>query len=208
MTFEQWLIFAGVWSVVSLPVGPNRVNCISVAAAQGFQASLFAVAGILAGSVWYMTAVALGLAAVLQANAALFTVLKLAGAAYLVWLGLRLLRRGDAGLSLASPPAQPPFAIFRRSLLISLSNPKAVLSYTAIFSQFIDPAAALAPQMAMLVPTVLIIGGSVDVAWCALGVGARRLLGSAQRRRWFDRGVGGFYIATGVALASNEFRKA
>ena len=88
MSFDQWLLFLALWIAASLPLGPNAFNCIAPSAQAGFQRSLWAFAGILIASVGHMTATLLGMAALLAANALLFQAVKLAGAAYLIWMGL------------------------------------------------------------------------------------------------------------------------
>jgi len=87
-----------------------------------------------------MTATLLGMTALLAANALLFQSVKLAGAAYLIWMGLSLWRRGGRiEFDDSDRSAATPFAIVRRAVLISLSNPKAVFAYLAVFSQFVEP---------------------------------------------------------------------
>ncbi|MEL6282728.1 MAG: LysE family transporter, partial [Pseudomonadota bacterium] len=96
MTLDQWLLFVGVWFVAGLPLGPNALNCIAVSAQQGLGRSLYAIFGILIAAVFYIAIVSLGLGALLLANEQLFSLLKLAGAGYLIWMGVKLLRtQGD-----------------------------------------------------------------------------------------------------------------
>ncbi|MDD9929921.1 MAG: LysE family translocator, partial [Rhodospirillaceae bacterium] len=165
MSFDQWLLFVALWTAASLPLGPNAFNCIALSAQAGFRRSLWAIAGILIASVGHMTATLLGVAALLAANALLFQAIKLAGAAYLIWMGLSLWRRGGRiEFDDSDRSAATPFAIVRRAVLISLSNPKAVFAYLAVFSQFVEPGGDIAARLLVLVPTsiavtVLVYGG-------------------------------------------------
>ena len=204
MTPETWMLFVVVWFAAGLPLGPNAANCIAVAAAQGFGRALWAVAGILLAGLGYMAAVVLGLGAVLLANEALFTVLKLAGAAYLIWMGLRLILSRAARPDAAPAPALSRAGTVRKAVLVSLSNPKAMISYGAVFSQFISPDGALGVQLLVIVPTALVVTAVVYTGYCALGTGVRRVLGTARRMAWFNRGNGGFYVFAGGALAVSE----
>ncbi len=206
MTYESWLIFVTVWTASGLVLGPNALNCMAVASANGFRKSMWAILGILIASFAHITAVALGVAAVLLANAWLFSALKLCGAAYLVWMGISLWRNNAA---LPDTPHQKPLCratLVRNAFFISMSNPKAIVCYLAVFSQFINPGAALAPQLVMLVPTAMVITVCIYIFYSALGLGFRQFLGTARRRLVFNRSVGAFYIFAGMALAASDYQ--
>lgn len=204
MSFESWLIFAGVWILAGLPLGPNALNCIALSAQAGFARSLWAVVGILAAALCHKAAVILGAAALLLANAELFQLLRLAGAAYLVWMGLAMWRRGYEPVPWGAAQAGSPWHIVRRAFVISMSNPKAIFAYLAVFSQFLSPHEALAPQLMVLVPTALAITGAIYLGYCALGVGIGQLLGTMRRRLAFNRGIGTFYVCAGAGLAFSD----
>lgn len=203
MTFDSWLFFVAIWFAAGIPLGPNAANCIAVSASQGFGRALLAVAGVLAAGVVFIIAVILGLGAVLAANALLFSAIKLAGAAYLIWMGVKLVRNPATQIDTGATPARGRQVLIR-AMLISFSNPKALLAYGAVFSQFVSPEGAFASQLAVIVPTALGINAMIYVGYALLGRGAQRFLGTAARMAWFNRGIGGFYVLAGVALASNE----
>ena len=159
MTVDQWLLFVGVWTLAGLPLGPSALNCIAVSASGGFARSLWAVLGILIAAICHKAATILGVAALLLANAELFYWLKLCGAAYLVWMGISLWRRRDGPAFAAGRDMASRAAIVRRAFLISMSNPKAILAYLAVFSQFLTPTDPLADRLVVLVPTALIVTG-------------------------------------------------
>jgi homoserine/homoserine lactone efflux protein len=200
MTWEQWLIFVSIWALAGIPLGPNALNCIALSAGAGFKRSLWSVAGILVAALCHKTAVILGAAAILLANAELFSLLKLCGAAYLIWMGISLWRKGGQLPATATPKATSRVQIVRQAFVVSMSNPKAILSYLAVFSQFLTPGEPLAPQLIVLVPTALSITAAIYVSYCALGTGIGRFLGTLRRRLIFNRSVGSFYICAGAAL--------
>lgn len=204
MSLEQWWIFVAVWIAASVPLGPNALNCIASSASAGFRRSLWAVPGILLAALCHMTVTVLGVAAVLLANALLFQVLKLCGAAYLVWMGISLWRKKDGLAEPERPASRSRLRIIRRAFLVSMSNPKAVLAYLAVFSQFIPSEGPLTDSLIVLVPTALVIAIVVYVGYCAIGQGLGRLLGSVRRRLAFNRAVGGFYIIAGAGLAASD----
>ena len=85
-----------------------------------------------------------------------------------------------------------------------MSNPKAIFAYLAVFSQFVDADAALSGQIAVLVPTALVVTAAIYSGYAALGLGVGRLLATARRRLAFNKGVGGLYILFGLGLALIE----
>ncbi|MFG3046671.1 leucine efflux protein LeuE [Streptomyces sp. NPDC090119] len=140
---------AGLLLIILLP-GPNSLYVLSVAARKGIRPGYTAAAGVWCGDTVLMTLSAAGVASLLQANAVLFGIVKYAGAGYLTWLAIGMLRaawqmwrtRREAVVAEAveeGPEAERPF---RRALVVSLFNPKAILFFVAFFVQFVDPAYA------------------------------------------------------------------
>ncbi len=204
MPFDQWLIFVAIWTAAGLPLGPSALNCIASSATDGFFRSFWAIVGILLAALCHMAATILGVATVFLANAELFPTLKLVGAAYLIWMGVSLWRKKDTLISIERRAPAPPWRLVRRGFLISMSNPKAIFAYLAVFSQFLKSDIPLAEQLIVLVPTAQTITALVYVGYAALGLGAGRLLKTARRRTVFNRGVGGVYILAGAGLATAE----
>ncbi|MEL6234369.1 MAG: LysE family translocator, partial [Pseudomonadota bacterium] len=196
--------------------GPNAVNCMSVAARHGLGRAAWAVAGVLLAGLFYMAAVITGLGAVILANEALFSLLKLAGAAYLIWMGIGLLRRKSAPLPMAEARAADgaadsvedgAAATLRRAVLISLSNPKAMIVYGAVFTQFVGGDAMVSAELAVILPTALAINALVYGGYALMGAAALAPL-MLRAQRWVDRAVGGFYILAGLGLALSELQTA
>ncbi|GAX55662.1 leucine efflux protein LeuE [Streptomyces olivochromogenes] len=138
---------AGLVLIVLLP-GPNSLYVLSVAARKGVRTGYTAAAGVWCGDTVLMTLSAAGVASLLQANAVLFGIVKYAGAGYLTWLAIGMLRaawsmwrtrheRAEESEATAAPAAEE--RPFRRALVISLFNPKAILFFVAFFVQFVDP---------------------------------------------------------------------
>ena len=207
MTLESWLLFCAIWTAASLPFGPNAANCVVASLSNGLPRALWCVVGIALAGLCHMAAAGLGLSSLLLANAALFQVVKWLGVAYLAWLALGLLRHKAPAPALAPEERTAPFVLVRRAFLISMTNPKAILVYLAVFPQFLDAGAPLAPQLLVLVPSALAIGVLVYSAYCVLGRGVGRLLANARRRLLFHRAIGGFYLFSALGLASFEPRR-
>jgi leucine efflux protein len=197
----------GTIFIVLLP-GPNSLYVMAVASRWGVGAGYRGACGIFVGDAILMVLSATGVASVLQATPALFLVLKYAGAAYLSWLGVGLLRsawrtwRGDM---LPTPRQEnlDPSRPFKTALIISLMNPKAILFFISFFIQFVAPDY---PHPAL---SFLILGIIVQICSAlylsALIFGGAQLAQQFRRRKRFSAaatgGVGGLFIGFGVKLA-------
>ncbi len=198
----------GTIFIVLLP-GPNSLYVMSVASRWGVKAGYRGAFGIFAGDAILMLLAATGTASLLRATPELFMVIKYAGAAYLAWIGLGLLRgaiaswRSGAGTASAPTPADAAHP-FRSALVISLMNPKAILFFVSFFIQFVDPAYAH-PGLSFL-----ILGAVVQVCSAlylsALIFGGAYLAEQFRRRRRLAAtatgGVGGLFIGFGAKLAT------
>lgn len=203
---------AGVALIVLLP-GPNSLYVLSVAARRGVRAGYTAAAGVFCGDAVLMTLSAAGVASLLQGNAVLFGVVKYAGAGYLAWLAVGMLRaawgmwrtraeRAGAvtGEAAAAGADERPF---RRALVVSLLNPKAILFFVAFFVQFVDPAYAY-PALSFVV-----LGAFAQAAsflyLSALIFGGTRLAAAFRRRKRLSAGAtsaaGALFLGFAVKLS-------
>ena len=180
--------------VLAVTPGPAVIYIVTRTVAQGRAAGLASVAGVALGNLGNAAGASFGLAALLAVSATAFTVLKLAGAAYLVWLGvqaLRAARRGGA-VAPAHVPPDPPRRVFRDGFLVALLNPKTAVFFAAFLPQFIDPAhSALAQSLAF---------GALFVA-VACGTDALWVLGAAAAAPWLARRGGRARLAGRHAAA-------
>jgi leucine efflux protein len=211
---DIWTYALGALGIVLLP-GPNSMFVLAVASARGVKAGYQAATGVFVGDTVLLLLTALGAATLLHTYPALFVVVKYAGAAYLAWLGIGLIRdtfrKGFAPApapanvqSAVARPAAPAAHPFRRALLISLLNPKAILFLLSFFVQFIDPSyptpavpflilSAIVMLFSALYLSVLIVAG----AHLAQVFRARRRLSAG-----LASGVGVLFVGFGVKLAT------
>src|SRR6185503_11391647 len=138
MSLAVWLAFCLMDTVLCLTPGPAVLFVVSVALARGLRPGMAAAFGILATNALYFALSATGIAAVIVASATLFGVLKAVGAAYLVWIGLRMLLARGNGHEASDPRAD--HRAFLRGIIVQGSNPKALIFFVALVPQFIDPA--------------------------------------------------------------------
>lgn len=198
MTLSTYLLYLAAVSLLIVTPGPTILMTMTNAVNHGPGRALVSAGGALAASLCVMALSALGLGAVLAASEAAFTALKVLGAAYLVYLGIRTFRSGDA-LPARQAPA-PGGSLFMQGMLVGASNPKALLFFAAFFPQFIDPGAPVLPQFAILSFT-FVAGDFLMLVACAFGVG--RLAGWLRRAgvvRWINRVCGSLFAVMGGLL--------
>ncbi|MDR3430092.1 LysE family translocator [Silvimonas sp.] len=200
MRFDLWLAFIATTLLISATPGPNMLLMLSHGTRYGWKATTSTMAGAFTGLGILFTASAFGLAAILAASATLFFVLKLIGAAYLVYLGWQSWK---AGSELALPKANSDTASsrYRLGLTVALSNPKAILFAGAFLPQFVDPHLPQQQQWIVLLATFFVIESSWQVAYAAGGAKLAAWLASPSRVKMFNRGCGGAFFAVGGLLA-------
>lgn len=214
---DIWTYLIGTIVVVLLP-GPNSLFVLTTAARHGVRAGYRAAAGVFLGDWTLMAAAALGVASLLRAYPPLFLVIKYAGAAYLAYVGagmaIRALRRArGAGRSSAASTETPEPSttdsanggrLFRRALLISLLNPKAILFVISFFIQFIDPTYAY-PALSFLVLALILQVVSITYLTVLIFGGTFLARQFRQRRRLargVTAGIGMLFVGFGIRLAA------
>ncbi|ALX12374.1 leucine efflux protein [Burkholderia cepacia JBK9] len=205
---DIWTYVFGVIFIILLP-GPNSMYVLSLAAQRGVKAGYRAACGVFVGDTVLMVLSAAGVASLLKANPLLFSVVKYGGAAYLLYIGTGMLRsawqklRAPANAPAGAAPAVDGERPFRKALIVSLLNPKAILFFISFFIQFVDPAF---PHPAL---SFVVLGA---IAQCAsflylstLIFAGARLAEHFRRRRKLAAGaassVGGLFIGFSVKLA-------
>ena len=188
-----WFALAALVLVVT--PGPNMIYCISRTLCQGRAAGLMSLAGVLLGFLVHLLAATLGLTALLMAVPLAFDAIRLAGAAYLLWLAWQAVKPGGAGPFQARDlPVDPPATLFRMGFLTNLLNPKVALFYLSFFPQFLDPGRGPVLLQSLQLGAVQIgVSGSVN-ALLVLGAGAITAFLSRSRgwlvaQRWVMGGV-------------------
>jgi threonine/homoserine/homoserine lactone efflux protein len=197
------LAFAAVAAVIVVVPGPDMALVLRNGVAYGRHAAVATALGISAGLLVWALAAALGIAALLHASGTAFTLLKLAGAAYLVWLGLRALAdawRGSSDESLDAPPRRTS-SPFRQGLLTNLFNPKVALVYTTLIPQFVDRGGSEVAQTFLLAGVFIAMGLVWLTGYALLVAKVGALLRRSSVRRAVNAVAGTILTALGVRLA-------
>ena len=208
---DIWTYVIGAFGIILVP-GPNSLFVLSVATARGVRAGWQGAFGVFVGDSILLALTALGAASLLRTHAALFMLVKYAGAAYLAWVGLNLVWgawkkwRQRAAIAVA-PVRETPAHLahpFKRALVISLLNPKAILFLLSFFVQFIDPHFEK-PAIPFLILSAILMTFSALYLFALIVAGAR-LAESFSRRQRLSAGlsgaVGGLFVWFGAKLAT------
>ncbi len=199
MTLDTWVAFALASVALLVIPGPTILLVIGQSLGTGRRNALPLVAGVAAGDLTAMTLSLAGLGAVLAASATLFTLLKWAGAAYLVWLGVQLFR---APVAAEAPPPLPPGRALRDAYVVTALNPKSIAFFVAFVPQFLDGGAAFLPQAVVLVATFVALAAANAGLYAVL---AGRVSGAVLRpglRRACNRVGGAVLVGAGIATAA------
>ncbi|WP_332686764.1 LysE family translocator [Bosea sp. (in: a-proteobacteria)] len=204
MSFELFAAYLLACVVIIIVPGPTVTLIIANSLKHGSRAGLLNVAGTQAGLAIMIAIVGIGLSSVIAAMGHWFDWVRLAGAAYLVWLGWKMYRSaGDIGEGGATPARPPRGGFFLQGVLVALSNPKTLLFFGAFFPQFLDPARDHATQIAIMGATAMLFAAVSDSAYAVLSGRAGRFL-SQRRVRLLSKFSGGFLIGGGLWLASTR----
>lgn len=194
--------------VVVVTPGPTVLLALSNGSKYGFSRAAYGVFGAALSDGVLIAVAAFGLGALLTASAFWFTVLKLIGVAYLIWIGVQMLR---SSASLGSAPHQMAgtgvgasggaLSIFRKSFLAAVTNPKGYMFFTAFLPQFLNASDPILPQYVTL--ALIFIAVDVAVMLTYAGLGAKAIRFPTDRgASWIDRTCGSFLVVLGLALAS------
>ena len=204
MQFSLWLALAGAGALISFTPGAGAINTMSNSLNAGFRRSMWGILGQQAALVIHVVIVALGVGVLVARSPTAFNVIRYAGAAYLVYLGIRqFLSKPDlAEEQTAALRNEPAWSIFRRGLWVNLLNPKAIVFFLAFMPQFIRTEQPLLPQY--LVLTATIVGIDILVMWFFFAAAARSFQRFTQTTRGqlvLSKVFGVLFVGVGILLA-------
>jgi homoserine/homoserine lactone efflux protein len=203
MTLQAWALFCLTETLLCLNPGPATLLVLSVALTRGQVAGLFASIGVLAANAVYFTLSASGLVAVHAVSAQAFRAIKWAGAAYLIWLGARMILRSFRTQPDAAPerPAVRASRSFWQGFTTQAANPNLLVYFAAILPQFVDSRQPLPGQVGILAGSSFVIELAVLSIYAALASRAGQRA-APRFRRIAERCAGGLLIAAGAGLAA------
>ena len=198
MTFESWAAFTAASAVLLIIPGPTVLLVVSYALGQGWRTALPMAVGVALGDFTAMTLSMLGIGALLAASATVFTILKLIGACYLIYLGIKLFRAGGALKAEPRTDAVSAAKMMAHAWLVTALNPKSITFFVAFLPQFLDLAAPVAPQMMIFEATFLPLAALNALGYALLASAARRTIRRPAVQRAVNRTGGSILIGAGL----------
>lgn len=203
VSLSLWLTLVAAGALISFTPGAGAINTMANSLGSGWTRSIWGILGQQLALIVHIAIVAAGVGVLVARSPLLFNVIRYAGAAYLVYLGVRQFRARAAAAAVGSTHREPAWSMFRRGLLVNLTNPKAVIFFLAFMPQFIRPEQPLLVQYLVLGATVVAI--DVVVMWFFFAGAARGLGRLTQResgQRTVNRVFGGLFVGVGVLLGA------
>lgn len=205
MPIESWLLFIPACFALNVYPGPNNLLALSNGARGGLGFATQASIGRLPAFAGLIVLTAIGLGALLAASEIWFTALKWIGAAYLIWLGIRMAMSGAEAWARKPEGAQGGLGLSaRQEFLVAATNPKAIIIFTAFFPQFIAPGSDFAGQVLIMGGAFLVMEAAAALIYAFLGVRLGRLARSPRSFRWIARGSGAALVGSGILLAASR----
>ena len=202
MTIETWLAFAAASAVLLIIPGPTVLLVVSYALGQGWRTALPTAVGVALGDFTAMTLSMLGLGALLASSATLFTSLKWIGAAYLIWLGIKLWRAGGGFEARPRTTATSAGKMLGHAWLVTALNPKSITFFVAFLPQFLDPSAGLVKQIIVFETTFLVLAFANATGYALVATRARAAVGHSRAVSVLNKVGGSLLIGAGIAAVS------
>lgn len=202
MPLESWLAFTAASTILLIIPGPTVLLVVSYALGQGWRTALPMAVGVALGDFTAMTLSMLGLGALLATSATLFTALKWVGAAYLVWLGIKLWRAGGALDAAPRTDMVSAGKMLGHAWLVTALNPKSITFFVAFLPAFLDPRADFLSQMLVFETTFLFLAFANAFGYALVASKARGMVANPRAIGVVNKVGGGLLIGAGVATVS------
>ena len=204
MELSTWLIYSAVAGLAIISPGPAILLAVSNGLTLGLRRTIYSSAGNITGLFVIACIAMVGLGAVLKTSASVFLFVKIAGAAYLIYIGITQWRAKTTMFSPNNVNTQSisysKFQLLNRGFLVALSNPKSILFFTALFPQFINSSGSFLPQFLTLTCTFMVMSFISLMAYAYLARSAQTWFSNDNRVNWFNRTTGGGFILIGLGL--------
>ncbi len=208
MDLTTWIIFASVAIVAIASPGPAILLAISNSLNYGIKSVLLSSFGNISGLFILSSAAIFGLGAILKTSTTVFLIVKIAGAAYLIYLGVRQWRsktnlfvsHSEESDGLVKKMSRKRKSLYLEGFLIAITNPKAILFFTALFPQFISLKSDLAPQFLIMTFTFMGMSFLALSTYGLLASKAKQWFSTSRRVKWFNRIIGGLFVVIGFGL--------
>lgn len=203
MPLSLWLGFLAAAILIAVSPGPGAAASMSSGLRYGFAAAVRTIAGLQSALIIQLLIVAAGLGVLLETSALAFNIVKLCGAAYLIWLGIQKWRAAPQAID-ENRPKLAPNALFLEGLLVNLTNPKAIVFMAALMPQFVDPARPQGVQFLIIGLTMCGVDTIVMSCYALLATRLGRWLHDPKSLKAQSRFFGSVFVGAGVLLAGSS----
>ena len=204
MTIDQLLLFLPAAILVAASPGANNLLSLTHGIRSGWVSTVASLVGRFIAFSLMILAVALGLGAVLETSEIAFQVVKWLGVAYLAWLGIRVWRTREVEVVSEELPDTSPWSMARREFLVAVTNPKAMLLFTAFLPQFSNPDEPFVPQLVTLGALYIVVEFVAASGYAAIGAMVRRVEITPKRAVAINRTTGGMMLGAAALLATTK----
>ena len=202
MTFEAWAAFAAATAVLLVIPGPTILLVISYALGQGWRTAFPMAVGVALGDFTAMTLSMLGVGALLATSATIFTALKWLGAAYLIYLGIKLFRAGGSLNAEPRKDATSAWKMLGHAWLVTALNPKGITFFVAFLPQFLDPKADFWTQMLIFEATFIGLAFANALGYALIASRARSVVSNPRAIGLFNKAGGTLLVGAGIATVA------
>ncbi|EOT1172665.1 homoserine/homoserine lactone efflux protein [Cronobacter dublinensis] len=202
MTFEWWCTYLLTTLILSLSPGSGAINTMSTAISHGYRGAAASIAGLQTGLALHIVLVGIGLGALFSRSLMAFEVLKWAGAAYLIWLGIQQWRAAGAIDLNALAQSQPRSKLFKRAVFVNLTNPKSIVFLAALFPQFIVPHQPQVMQYVVLGVTTVVVDIIVMIGYATLATRIGGWIKGPHQMKALNKVFGSLFMLVGALLAA------
>lgn len=202
MTFDWWLTYLLTTLILSLSPGSGAINTMSTGISHGYRGAFASIAGLQVGLATHIVLVGVGLGALFSRSLLAFEILKWAGAAYLIWLGIQQWRSAGSLDLHQLARTLPRRQLFRRAVLVNLTNPKSIVFLAALFPQFVIPHQPQAMQYLTLGATTVAVDAIVMIGYATLATRIAGWLKGPRQMKRLNRTFGSMFMLVGALLAT------
>ncbi|MEW7313114.1 homoserine/homoserine lactone efflux protein [Buttiauxella gaviniae] len=201
MSVEWWLTYLLTTIILSLSPGSGAINTMTTAISHGYRGAAASIAGLQTGLAIHIVLVGIGLGALFSRSLLAFEILKWAGVAYLIWLGIQQWRAAGAIDLNSLATAQPRSRLFKRAVFVNLTNPKSIVFLAALFPQFIAPHQPQAAQYLVLGVTTVVVDIIVMIGYATLATRIAAWIKGPRQMKALNRVFGSLFMLVGALLA-------
>lgn len=202
MTLDWWLTYLLTTSILSLSPGSGAINTMSTGISHGYRGAVASIAGLQLGLSIHIVLVGVGLGALVSQSLLAFEILKWCGAAYLIWLGICQWRSAGAIDMNALASSMPRRRLFKRAVLVNLTNPKSIVFLAALFPQFIVPHQPQLAQYLVLGVTTVVVDIVVMIGYATLAKRISSWIKAPKQMTLLNRIFGSLFMMVGLLLAT------